>query len=224
MPGDDGSGRAGDAGARAASSGDDQANGGPTGNDPATGDGPGADQPPDIGDVLDELEELEDVVDTEAERAQVRETIETAIAAQPRTTFGRVIRGFDRTDAAEALIGAVLFGIPMFVESGTGEVGAFVADRPVFLAGTHAFALAVVYGILYVADIQDVRIYRPLLGIVPRRLFAVMTISFATAVALMTAWGRVDWAADPWVALCTVSVAFAPMSIGAALGDILPGS
>lgn len=28
----------------------------------------------------------------------------------------------------------------------------------------------------------------------------------------------------PWLALCTVSVATVPMSIGAGLGDVLPGS
>jgi hypothetical protein len=39
----------------------------------------------------------------------------------------------------------------------------------------------------------------------------------------MTAWGRVDWA-RPVVAFSQVAVAFGPMAVGAALGDILPGS
>lgn len=178
---------------------------------------------PDIGDVVDDLEELEEAVEDEAVREQVRETIETAIAAQPRATFGRVIRGFDRADASEALVGAVLFGIPMAVEGGTNEVGAFVATNPVYLVATHLVAVALVYGIIYVAEIQDVRIYRPYFGIVPRRLFGVMTIAFLTAAGMLTAWGRVDWS-EPWLAVCTVSVAFVPMALGAALGDILPGS
>lgn len=185
---------------------------------------PPDDETPDMGDVLDDLEELEDIVDTEAEREQVREAIETAIAAQPRRTFGRVIRGFDRTDAAEALIGSLLFGIPMFVEGGTGEVGAFLATRPALLAGTLGFAIAIVYGLLYVADIQDVRVHAAVLGVVPRRLLGVLLISGTAGVAMLTAWGRVDWTTEPWVAFCTVCVAFVPMSIGAALGDILPGS
>jgi hypothetical protein len=38
----------------------------------------------------------------------------------------------------------------------------------------------------------------------------------------MTAWGRVEWA-QPWLAVCQISVAWVPMAIGAALGDLLPG-
>jgi hypothetical protein len=40
---------------------------------------------------------------------------------------------------------------------------------------------------------------------------------------MMTVWGRVDWT-DPWLALCQTSVTFSAMALGAALGDILPGS
>jgi len=39
--------------------------------------------------------------------------------------FGRTVIGFDRTDLSEALLGSVLFGIPMMVEGGTQEVGEF---------------------------------------------------------------------------------------------------
>jgi hypothetical protein len=51
----------------------------------------------------------------------------------------------------------------------------------------------------------------------------VLSISFVTAFVMMTAWGRVDWAV-PWLAFCRCTVAFVPMAIGAALGDILPGT
>ncbi len=40
---------------------------------------------------------------------------------------------------------------------------------------------------------------------------------------MMTGWGWVSWT-DPWLAVSTITVAYFPMSIGAALGDILPGS
>ena len=146
-----------------------------------------------------------------------------AVEVSTPDVFGQVIRGFDRADLAEALLGALIFGIPMFVEGGTQEVGEFVATHPIFLVATHALALGVVVSILYVADIQDVRVHRPILGLVPRRLVGVMSVPFLTALFMMTAWGRVDWV-DPWLSLCTVSVAFVPMAIGAALGDILPGS
>lgn len=111
----------------------------------------------------------------------------------------------------------------MFVEGGTAEVGEFVATRPVFLVGTVVAAVWLVHGIVYVADFQDVRVHDPILGIVPRRMVGVSGVAFLTALVAMTAWGRVDWTA-PWLAFCTVSVAFVPMAIGAALGDILPGS
>jgi len=111
----------------------------------------------------------------------------------------------------------------MLVEGGTLKVGGFVAAHPVSLIVTIAGAIGIVIGLLHVAEIQQVEIHRPLFGVVPRRLAGVLAISYLTAVATMTAWGRVDWA-EPWLAVCQVSVTFAAMAIGAALGDILPGS
>lgn len=72
------------------------------------------------------------------------------------------------------------------------------------------------------ADIQDVQVRNPLLGLLPRKPVGVLSIAFLAAVFMMTAWGRVDWG-EPWLAICTISGAFVPMAIGAALGDILPG-
>ena len=183
----------------------------------------GADAPPDMGDVFDELDALEAVVDSPEELRRVRETKRMVLTAQ-RGPFGRVISGFDRADAAEALLGSLLFGIPMFVEGGTNEVGAFVAAHPLYLLLTLGFTLSTVVGILYVADIQDVRVRNPILGLVPRKLLGVVAVAAFTAVVLMTAWGRVDWAVQPWISVCDVAVAFFPMAIGSALGDILPGS
>jgi uncharacterized membrane protein len=179
--------------------------------------------PPDMGDLFDELEALEAVVDTPEERERVRETRRMMLRVRGGT-FGRVISGFDRADAAESLLGSLLFGIPMFVEGGTGEVGAFVATHPLYFVGTLAFALLTVVGILYVADIQDVRVRNPVFGLIPRKLLGVVLVAAVTAVVMMTAWGRVDWIARPWISVCDVTVAFFPMAIGSALGDILPGS
>lgn len=181
-------------------------------------------EPADMADLFDELDELEELVETAEARDQVHETMRVAVeAAQNTGPFGRIIRGYDRADVAEALLGSVLFGIPMAVEGGTQEVGEFLAATPVYLVGTVLFSSAMVVTILYVADIQEVRVKDPLFGVVPRRLLGVLGISFAAGVALLTAWGRVHWG-SPWVATANVVVAFVPMSIGAALGDILPGS
>jgi uncharacterized membrane protein len=181
------------------------------------------DDQPEMADLYEQLEDLEEMVDSQEVREHVRETMRMAVDMGSTAAFGRIIRGYDRADVAEAVLGALLFGIPMFVEGGTNEVGAFIAGNPLYFAGTHVLALSIVISIIYVADIQDVRVHRPLFGLVPRRLVGVMTVSFVMAVVMMTGWGRVSWS-DPWLAVCTISVAFVPMAIGAALGDILPGS
>ena len=178
----------------------------------------------DMGDLFDELQELEDLVLSDAAREQVRETMRVAMEASAASSpFGRVIRGFDRGDLAEALLGSLLFGIPMAVEGGTGEVAVFLTGHPGALGGTFLFAVGMVIGIIYVADIQDVRVYKPFFGLIPRRLVGVLGVSVVTATLLLTAWGRVDWG-TPLLAVANVVVAFVPMSIGAALGDLLPGS
>jgi uncharacterized membrane protein len=183
-----------------------------------------ADPPnPEMDDLLDELEELEATVDDPDEREQVRETMRVARRVSTPGAFGRVIRGFDRHDAAEALVGSVVVGVPMLVEGGTLDIGRFLATHPLALVATLLGTVTVVVGVLYVAEIQQVEIYRPFFGVIPRRLVGVLVISFATAAVLMTVWGRVDWA-DPWLAICQTSVTFSAMALGAALGDILPGS
>lgn len=177
-----------------------------------------------LAEMIEEFDELERLVDSPEEREQVRAARTEALEAlEAERVFGKVIRGFGRGDAAEALLGSVLLGIPMLMEGGTFEAGAFVAARPLFLAGTALFSVAMVAGILYVAEIQDVRIHEPFLGIVPRRLAGVLVVAVLTAVALATAWGRVDWT-EPTVALAQVTVAAVAMAIGGALGDILPGT
>ncbi|WP_226021538.1 DUF2391 domain-containing protein [Halomicrobium salinisoli] len=180
---------------------------------------------PDMGDLFDDLQHLESLVDSEDERERVREAMQTATEVQDadQAVFGRVVWGFGAADAAEAVLGALLFGIPMAVEGGTNEAAEFLTTRPLYLAGTLLAGVAIVIGILYVAEFQDVRVANPILGFIPRRLAGVTVISFSLAVVLLTAWGRVDWA-QPWLAFCTCAVAFFPMAIGAALGDILPGS
>jgi len=179
--------------------------------------------PPTLGDLLDELDDYRDSLTDPQRRERIRDIIETATDVEEPAVFGRTIVGYGRADLAEALLGSVLFGIPMLVEGGTQEVGTFLAGSPLFFVGTLVFAIGMAVGILYVADIQDVRVYKPLLGIVPRRLAGVVGVSMLTALVLSTAWGRVDWS-DPLVAFAQCTVAFVPMVVGAALGDILPGS
>lgn len=177
-----------------------------------------------LAEIMEDLDDLEDVADTPEEREQVRETRRRVLkVASGSRAFGNVITGYDASDVAEAFLGSLLLGIPMFVEGGTIEIGEFLATRPAILGGTILANVLLVIGVLYVADIQDVRVHEPLFGVVPRRLVGVLVVAYGSAVLLMTAWGRVDWAlsADAF-AKCVVAAV--PMTLGAALGDILPGS
>ncbi|WP_136686642.1 DUF2391 domain-containing protein [Halorhabdus amylolytica] len=178
---------------------------------------------PNVADLVEELDELEATVDSPEERERVESVRETALSVSQQGSFGRVISGFDRADASEALLGSVLFGIPMFVEGGTSEVGAYLATYPPFLLGTTGVTFALVFGILYVAEIQDVRVTDPYLGFIPRRFAGVLFIASATALVLMTMWGRLTFS-EPLVAVGELATAILPMSVGGALGDILPGS
>ncbi|MFB6105781.1 MAG: DUF2391 domain-containing protein [Halobacteriaceae archaeon] len=179
--------------------------------------------PPDVEDLVEQFAELEATVDSARAREQVRETRRLALAATDRGTFGRVVSGFGRADVAEAFLGGLVFGLPMFVEGGTLEVGTYVATRPAFLVATLALTVGTVHGILYVADFQDVRVTAPILGVVPRRMVGVLGVTALTAALGMTAWGRVDWT-TPWLAACQTAVAYLPMAVGGAIGDILPGT
>ena len=180
-----------------------------------------------MGRLFDELEELAGIVDSESERKQVREAMRAAADAQEDAVFGRVIWGYSRADFAESVLGSLLFGIPMAVEGGTVDAGLHIAQNPVYFLATLSTTVAMVIGILYVADFQDVRVARRLFGFIPRRLAGVTLTAWLVSVALLTGWGLVEWSSDPvvvWESLCICSVAFLPMGIGAALGDILPGS
>jgi uncharacterized membrane protein len=174
--------------------------------------------------VAELLEALTRATDTDAERELVRETVETDLDLDLDVgVFGQVVVGYDRGDVSEALLGSVVFGVPMFVEEGTTEVGEQFAASPLAALGTLAFTVAVVYGIVYVSDIQDVRVTRRVLGVVPRRLVGALAVPLVAAVVGLTAWGRIAWT-EPAVAAGSVVAAHLPMAVGAALGDILPGT
>ncbi|SEQ88871.1 DUF2391 family protein [Natrinema salaciae] len=175
-----------------------------------------------IDDVYEQLETLEETVDTSDERTEVRRTMRLVSRLSHNARMGRVITGFTRKDKAEAFVGSVVVGLPMLVEDGVTSVGAFLATNPILLLVNVAFTVALVVGILYVADFREVQIHDPYFGRIPRRPVWVLLIAFATAVGLMTLWGRVAWD-EPWVDVCQISVVFTAMAIGGSLGDILPG-
>lgn len=175
---------------------------------------------PDVDDAIEELEELAEFVDDPDERRRVNRTIRVLERAKKPQLVGRFTERFDLDDAGEALVGAVIFGIPMIVEDGTLTVGEFVAGRTDYFVLTVVFGLVLVVGILSAVDFAEVEADL-LFGLVPRRLLGILAIAVGTATFLMTAWGRVSWA-TPWVATAQVTVTAIVMAVGAAIGDILP--
>jgi uncharacterized membrane protein len=196
---------------------------------------PNRQEPPetvDIDTVLDRLDDLEAAVDSEAERREVRET-KHLVDRLPnhlsdRQVFGNRVRKYTTRDMAEAFVGSIIIALPLLVEDGVYEIGDHLAETtvaglPVFFIGNVVFIVAIVIGLLYYANLQQVETTDPLFGVVPRRLVGVLTISFITSAIMMTLWGRVEGWQDPWIAICRISVVWAGGAFGAALGDILPG-
>ena len=182
-------------------------------------------EPPDeemIDELYEQLEALEETVDTADERTEVRRMRRLVNRLSRNGMVGKVITQFTRKDKAEAFVGSVVIGMPMLVEDGVFEIGRFLAEHPPLFAVNLALAIALVVGILYVADFREVQIHNPYFGVVPRRPVWVCGIAFATAALLMTLWGRTAWD-EPWVNLCQVSIVFTAMALGGSLGDILPG-
>ncbi|MDG5775576.1 DUF2391 domain-containing protein [Haloarculaceae archaeon H-GB1-1] len=183
----------------------------------------------DVDDLLADLEALATEVDSHAERQRVRQSIRLARRVDADDgVFDQYIRKYTRDDVAESFAGAVLFSIPLLVEDGVSAIAghflsATVAGFPLYYAGNVAFVFVLVSGVLYWSDIQNVEVYRPLFGVVPRRLVGVLVVSFLTAAVLLTLWGRVGAWRQPDVALARIVVVWTVASLGASLGDILPG-
>ncbi|MES3517579.1 MAG: DUF2391 family protein [Natronomonas sp.] len=181
-------------------------------------DGESEDRITDIDAVLDDLEELERLVDGTDERRKVRETMRTARNVD-QGVIGRFRSGFGLRDAGEATIGGFVLGMPLIVEEGTLEIGAYIAARPPFLIVTAAIGFLFVLGILRAARFQAVEEYH-VLG-VPVRLFGILTVASLLATVLMTMWGRVDWS-DPLVAGGQTLIVAVVAAVGASIGDVLP--
>lgn len=174
----------------------------------------------DIEEVLVELEELEEIVDRDEELEQVREAMRTARHVRPRGIVGRFSEQFGLRDAGEAVVGSFVFGLPMVVEDGVLDIGRFLANRPAFLALTALLGSSLILGILHAGEFEQV-VEDRLFGVLPLRLVAIVTIAGTMAVGLMTIWGRVTWGKLIVAGSQTLLIAIV-MSVGAALGDILP--
>lgn len=175
-----------------------------------------------------EFDDLAAAVGAGAAQREVQRIREKAIEAALDDAFGDRIRKYTGRDIAEGFVGSIFFAIPFLVEDGVFDVAEYflsfqVGLFPVFFIANAIFVLLMILSLVYWAGPQDVQVTRPIFGVVPRRLVGIAVVSFLTAAAMMTMWGRVDGWQDPVDALARVSVVWTVASFGAALGDILPG-
>lgn len=175
-----------------------------------------------------QFDDLESVVGSAADRREVNRLREQTVQATLDDVFGDQIQKYTSRDIAEAFVGSIFFAIPFLVEDGVFEIAEYflsfrVGIFPVFFLVNAVFVLLMILALVYWAGPQDVQMNRPILGFIPRRMVGIAIVSFLTAAALMTMWGRVGNWEDPVVALARISVVWTVASFGAALGDILPG-
>jgi uncharacterized membrane protein len=176
----------------------------------------------------EEFDDLEAAVDDSTDRTEVNRIREETIQATIDTVFGDRIQKYTSRDIAEAFVGSIFFSIPFLVEDGVFDVAEFflsfrIGVFPIYFLANTAFVFLMILSLVYWAGPQDVKMSRPIFGFIPRRLVGTAVVSFLTAAALMTMWGRVGNWQDPVVALARISVVWTVASFGAALGDILPG-
>jgi uncharacterized membrane protein len=181
-----------------------------------------------VEELHEQFDELDSVVDDSADRIEINRLKEKAIQATFDTEFDDRIEKYTSRDIAEAFVGSIFFSIPFLVEDGVFDVADFflsfqIGFFPVYFLVNTLFVIVMILSLVYWAGPQDVQMSRPIFGFIPRRLVGTALVSFLTAVALMTMWGRVENWEDPVVALARISVVWTVASFGAALGDILPG-
>lgn len=178
--------------------------------------------------VLERFDTLEASVTDEPTRAVVRDLRVRTRAAALGGDGDDPIRRYTTRDVAEAFVGSVLFAVPLLVEDGVFEVAAVLLGGgpggvPLALLVNTGLVLLTIATVVYWVGPRRVRPVRPLFGVVPRRLVGIAAVSFLTAGALLTLWGRVDGWADPGVVLARTSVVWTVAALGASLGDVLPG-
>jgi uncharacterized membrane protein len=179
----------------------------------------------DVGDILDQLEELEDSITTSEGQEELRHT-KRMLKHLPGTER---ISKYTSRDLGEAFVGSIIFGLPLLVEDGVFVIAQYLLDSlvlgvPVFLIANAVFVVTLTTGLLYAVDFREIQITNPIFGLVPRRLVGVLTISYLTAAGLMVMWGRMFIGEPTSVEMVArITVIWTAASIGASLGDILPG-
>ncbi len=196
--------------------------------DTDTSEGPSGNTP-EMDALLTQLDELEETMTTAAQQRELKETKKMLERLPGGAFLDEQIDKYTSRDIGEAIVGSIIFALPLLVEDGVFEIAEhFVTFRvvgvPIFLLLNISFVLLLATKILYVVDFREVKITNPILGVVPRRLVGVLGASFLTTAGLMLMWGRL-FADDPTSLemLARITVIWAAAALGASLGDILPG-
>lgn len=185
----------------------------------------GAAEDVDVDDILSQLRHLEGKI-TDAEHRRELQHAKRMLRRLPGSDH---IQKYTTRDIGEALVGSIIFALPLLVEDGVFLIAdhfleVLVAGVPVFLLVNVGFVIALTAGLLYAVDFREVRIVNPIFGVVPRRLVGVLTISFVATGGLMVMWGRMFLDdPTPTAAFARITVVWAAAALGASLGDILPG-
>lgn len=184
---------------------------------------------------LDVHDVMEAITSLEAEMADTREKKEVQRVRRmlehvPGTNR---IEKYTGRDMGEAFIGGLVFSLPLLVEDGVFDIAQWfvefrIGSIPIFLTVNVLFILVVTAGLLYVVDIREVEITRPLFGVIPRRWVGILVISFLCAFGMMYLWGRLHEPTamgDPTAleSLGRVTVVWSAAALGAVLADVLPG-
>jgi len=183
--------------------------------------------PGDVAALVDDLRDLADGVDSPAAHDEIGETTALVRLAGARGLLDSGVRQLDLRDAAEALVGTVVFASPLLVEGGIFDIATHVfgtraAGIPVFLVANVAFVVLMTYALVEWTG-RDRLDPSTLLGVVPTRVVMILVVSFLTTGTLMAVWGRIGPWLPPSEALARVTVLWTVGALGAALGDIVSG-
>lgn len=182
-----------------------------------------------VGDVFSQLDQLEESMTTAKQREELAQTRELLHQVSVSEQLEQAITKYTSRDVGEALVGSIVFALPLLVEDGVFDIAesffdVLLAGVPVFLVTNVLFVFGMTAGLLYGVDFREVHVTNPIFGVLPRRLVGILVASFVTTTALMLMWGRL-FEADPtnWEMFARITVIWAGAALGASLGDILPG-
>lgn len=181
--------------------------------------------PAPIEDLLSDIHHLRETTTTDALREELDETEDLLVNAHDRGLIESRVRRLDHRDAAEAIIGSIVFASPLLVEDGVFDIADHlfrytVGGIPIFLVANIVFVVFMTHALLEWTGRDRLETHR-LFGIISMRLIMILGLAFTVATGLMIVWGRVG----PWISLtesfARINVLWTVGALGASLGDLV---